>query len=259
VPFGCDERHPLPVVLAPCSASLSCNLCDDLAQTFNDDGTGRKVRASSKHKTQHLCTKFLPTPFQSMPLLPVATWGCKLWVAVDGRAIDRRTRCSGDLQSSYALFLVLTHNVGTRGIILPLSCTTVTPTCLGASILAAHAPASACTLPSAVTRSRCSSTCPSLRRVCPGMQDDLCVMQSAQAVTHIGLLGQQAEVEFMQVNGGSCNINRRWRGWRGMRNLSLLKTVVDPESLGWVTSFSLYDLPCACHQSHAVLPWSFPY
>ena len=73
------------------------------------------------------------------------------------------------------------------------------------------------------------------------MQDEACVMQLAQAVTHIGVLGQQAEVEFVEVNGGSSNINRRWRRGRGMRNSSLLKTVVDPESLGWVTSFTLYD------------------
>lgn len=73
------------------------------------------------------------------------------------------------------------------------------------------------------------------------MQDEACVMQLAQAVTHIGVLGQQAEVEFMEVNGCSSNINRRWRRGRGMRNSSLLKTVVDPESLGWVTSFTLYD------------------
>jgi len=69
-------------------------------------------------------------------------------------------------------------------------------------------------------------------------------MQPPQAVTHIGLLGQQAEVEFVQVNGIGSSINRRWRR-RGTRSSSLLKTVVDPESLGWVTCFNLCAPPYA--------------
>jgi hypothetical protein len=44
VAFGCGERHPLPVVLAPCSAGSSCNLCDELVEAFTDNSSaGRKV------------------------------------------------------------------------------------------------------------------------------------------------------------------------------------------------------------------------
>jgi hypothetical protein len=97
VPFGCGERHPLPLVAAQCSAASSCNLCDDLAQAFADDGPGRKV--SHVQSTQPILFTSMAPPanafLQSMPLLPVQTWGCKLWLAVDRRIIDRRTRCSG--------------------------------------------------------------------------------------------------------------------------------------------------------------------
>ena len=64
------------------------------------------------------------------------------------------------------------------------------------------------------------------------------LMQSLQAITHIGLLGQRAEIDFVQVNGCSSITNKRWRR-RGRQSSSLLKTVVDPASLGWVTSFNL--------------------
>ena len=29
-----------------------------------------------------------------MPLLPIPSWGTKLWVAIDGRAVDRHNRCA---------------------------------------------------------------------------------------------------------------------------------------------------------------------
>ncbi len=46
--FGCGERHPLPLVLAPCSEDSSCNLCDELGEAFTDDSNaGRKVTNSS--------------------------------------------------------------------------------------------------------------------------------------------------------------------------------------------------------------------
>ena len=98
VPFGCGERHPLPLVAAQCSAASSCNLCDDLAQAFADDGSARKVTHVKNTKASSPISLYPPlanTFFQSMPLLPVTTWGCKLWLAVDGCAIDRRNRCSG--------------------------------------------------------------------------------------------------------------------------------------------------------------------
>ena len=39
---------------------------------------------SNRH-TLHLLLTYL----QSMPLLPVSTWGAKLWVEIDGRAQDK--------------------------------------------------------------------------------------------------------------------------------------------------------------------------
>ncbi len=63
-------------------------------------------------------------------------------------------------------------------------------------------------------------------------------MQLLQAMTHIGLFGQQAEVDFLRVNGSCSIVNKLWRR-RGMQSSSVLKTVVDPESLGWVTCFNL--------------------
>lgn len=48
VAFGCGDRHPLPVVLAPCSAGSSSALYDDLGDAFNDgSNAGRKVSNSS--------------------------------------------------------------------------------------------------------------------------------------------------------------------------------------------------------------------
>jgi hypothetical protein len=48
VAFGCGDRHPLPVVLAPCSAGSSSALCDDLGDALNDgSNAGRKVSNSS--------------------------------------------------------------------------------------------------------------------------------------------------------------------------------------------------------------------
>ena len=65
-------------------------------------------------------------------------------------------------------------------------------------------------------------------------------MPKPQALTHIGLFGQQAQVEFVEVRGGNKGqtvvaSNKRM----AHRRASLLKTVVDPESLGWITSFNL--------------------
>jgi hypothetical protein len=90
-PFGCGERHPLPVVLAPCSAVSSCNLCDELGEAFTDDSNaGRKVTHSSLPISRPL--DLLLTHLQSMPLLPVSTSGAKLWVEIDGRAQDKVKR-----------------------------------------------------------------------------------------------------------------------------------------------------------------------
>jgi len=106
----------------------------------------------------------LLTPGQSMPLLPLTSWGNKLWVAIDGRAIDRHNRCGC---SGGAVIVVVMLATGTLGTPLPPSCTTAAPTCHGAHTPAARVPASACTRPSAATQLRCLSTCLSLRRVCP--------------------------------------------------------------------------------------------
>ena len=61
VAFGCGDRHPLPVVLAPCSAGSSSALCNDLGDAFNDgSNAGREVSNSSaiishpKSETSHL-------------------------------------------------------------------------------------------------------------------------------------------------------------------------------------------------------------
>jgi hypothetical protein len=67
----------------------------------------------------------------------------------------------------------------------------------------------------------------------------LVVTQLLQAMTHIGVFGQQAEVDFIQVNGSCSVVNKLWR-LRGTRSPNVLKTVVDPDSLGWVTCFNLY-------------------
>jgi hypothetical protein len=70
-------------------------------------------------------------------------------------------------------------------------------------------------------------------------------MQLLQAMTHIGVFGQQAEVDFLQVNGSCSIVNKLWKR-RGMRSSNVLKTVVDPESLGWVTCFNLYAAWSTC-------------
>ena len=169
VPFGCGERHPLPVAVAPCSSGSACNLCDDLTQAFADDSaTARKVHKadipnSSANPNPQPPTPLL-TPGQSMPLLPLTSWGTKLWVAIDGRAIDRHNRCGS---CGGAVIVVVMLATGTLGTPLPPSCTTAAPTCHGAHTPAVRVPASACTRPSAATQLRCLSTCPGLRRVCP--------------------------------------------------------------------------------------------
>ncbi len=65
-------------------------------------------------------------------------------------------------------------------------------------------------------------------------------MPKLHALTHIGVFGQQAQVEFVEVRNGDkgetvVKSNKRM----AHRRSSLLKTVVNPESLGWITSFNL--------------------
>jgi hypothetical protein len=54
------------------------------------------------------------------------------------------------------------------------------------------------------------------------------------------VLGQQAQVQFVEVKGcgGGETVVKSSRRMMHRRS-SLLKTVVEPESLGWVTSFNL--------------------
>lgn len=104
VAFGCGDRHPLPLVLAPCSAGSSSALCDDLGDAFNDGwNAGRKVSNSSaiishpKSETSDLRPVFIMpdanvTCLQSIPLLPINLHAAKLWVEIDGRDISKMNR-----------------------------------------------------------------------------------------------------------------------------------------------------------------------
>jgi hypothetical protein len=162
--FGCGERHPLPVVLAPCSADSSCNLCDELADAFPDDSNaGCKVTHSSLVFSNRHTLHLLLTYLQSMPLLPVSTWGAKLWVEIDGRAQDKVKRYA--VAAAAAAAAILTLTAGALGNHSLLSCATAQPTYVGLLTRATHVPASACTLPSAVTPWKFASTCPGRRRV----------------------------------------------------------------------------------------------
>jgi hypothetical protein len=104
VAFGCGDRHPLPVVLAPCSAGSSSALYDDLGDAFNDgSNAGRKVSNSSaiishpKSETSNLIpVAIMPdtmiTCLQSIPLLPINLHAAKLWVEIDGRDMSKMNR-----------------------------------------------------------------------------------------------------------------------------------------------------------------------
>ena len=104
VAFGCGDRHPLPVVTAPCSAGSSCALHEDLSDAFNDgSNAGRKVSNSSaliprpKYETSNLTpVVIMPdaivTCLQSIPLLPIHLHAAKLWVEIDGRDISKMNR-----------------------------------------------------------------------------------------------------------------------------------------------------------------------
>jgi hypothetical protein len=72
-------------------------------------------------------------------------------------------------------------------------------------------------------------------------------MPKPQALTHIGLFGQQAQVEFVEVKGsdkGETVVKSSKR--MAHRRSSLLKTVVEPESLSWITSVNLCADRCIC-------------
>jgi hypothetical protein len=186
-----------------------------------------------------------------MPLLPISTGGAKLWVEIDGRAQDKMKRCAVATgcccccccdfdvhgRNPWKSFASLMHDRSTYISWSAHACRARPSQCVHTAI-SRHAVEVCIDMP----RPQASDTrapTPLRNRYFTGNECALVLMQLLQAMTHIGLLGQQAEVDFIQVNGSCSTVNKLWRR-RGMRSSSALKTVVDPDSLGWVTCFNLY-------------------
>jgi len=141
---------------------------------------------------------------QSVPLLPIGkAWGTKVSVSVDGTVIERRKR------NAWNHFATVMHDRSTYTGWSEHS-TQARPSQSVSAAISRHA------------------------------VEVIVDMPQRQALTHIGVVGQQAQVEFVEVRGGGrgetvVKSSRRM----AHRRSSLLKTVVDHESLGWVTSFNL--------------------
>jgi hypothetical protein len=143
-------------------------------------------------------------PSQSVPLQPVERWGTKLSISMDGQIMQSNRQ----LRNSFA---TLMHDRRAYSF------------CSSSLYHDYH------DINAAISRHAIEVTVE---------------MSKPHALTHIGLLGRQARVDLMEVRGGT-QIETIDRGRRRAlrRSSAVLKTVLNPDDLGWITDFKLCVIP----------------